>query len=415
MNANRRNPHDRRGSIYLIVLSSMSVALFTVTAGVLAARAHAARAAALADAQAASRSAESGLEAALASMKQGVAWRQTVAGPLSFTLPDGAATVALSDPVDGRLADDSAGVIELLATGTRGAARRLLKVRAAPNLLPHPVMSYGVLVSGAISFSNTHWWTRRPIHSNTSISTSGTNSINGPVCSVGAVSGSTFTPAATTGAAAVSLPVFADVASEYAAIGATGTMSGTGAVILQYALVSPSAPPWALSSNAAGVYVIDCAGRRLTIQDCRINATLICKNASAGVRITGTILWDPATPGYPCLLADGPISITASGDDLSESASGKNFNPVGSPYGGSADADTADVYPGEFRGLIWATGALSMSGAFASQAPLIIGGAATFSNVTGVTRGVTPASGPPALRASPEFFIDRTTWARQVD
>lgn len=415
MTSPRRNAHDRRGSIYLIVLSSMSVALFTVTAGVLAARAHAARAAALADAQAASRAAESGLEAALATMKQGVVWRQSVAAPFSFTFPDGAATVALSDPVDGRLADDSAGVVELLATGTSGSARRLFKVRAAPNLLPHRVMSYGVIVSGAITFTGTSWWTRRPIHSNTSISTTGTNSINGPVCSVGAVSGSTFSPAPTTGAAAVTLPAFADVVAEYAAAGSTGTMSGTGAVILQYALISPANPPWALSSNAAGVYVIDCAGRRLTLQDCRINATLICKNASAGVRITNTINWEPASPGYPCLLADGPISITGGGDDLSETACGKNFNPLGAPYNGSADADTTDTYPGEFRGLIWATGALSMSGGFASQAPLIIGGAATISNAVGVTRGVTPASGPPGLRASPEFFIDRTTWARQVD
>lgn len=411
----RRSPRARRGSVYLIVLSSMSVALFTVTAGVLAARAHAARASALADAQAASRAAESGLEAVLASMKQTIAWRQTVSGPFSFTLPDGAVAVALSDPVDGRLADDSAGVVELLATGTKNNARRLIKVRATPNLLPHNVMSYGLLVSGAVTFTTSSWWSRLPIHSNTSIGTSGTCSITGTMTAVGAVPSSGITPAATSGAAAVTLPVYADVLSEYAAIGSTGTMSGTGAVSLQYALISPVSPPWALSANTAGVYVIDCAGRRLTIQDCRINGTLICKNATGGVRITGTVLWDPAVAGYPCLLTDGAISITTTGDDLSEATASKNFNPIGAAYNGSADADTADVYPSEFRGLIWAGGALTMSGAFASQGPLIIGGTATITNTTGVTRGVTPTSGPPALRASPDFSIDRTTWARQVD
>ena len=45
--------------------------------------------------------------------------------------------------------------------------------------------------------------------------------------------------------------------------------------------------PWALSPNASGVYVIDLQGRRLTLDTCRVYGTLVLKNASGGVRVTG--------------------------------------------------------------------------------------------------------------------------------
>jgi hypothetical protein len=179
--------------------------------------------------------------------------------------------------------------------------------------------------------------------------------------------------------------------------------------------VGPLNPPWLLSSNSAGVYVIDCQGRRLTISDSRINGTFILKNATAGVRVTSSVIWDPVTPGYPALIVEGTLSITMDGADLSEATVSKSLNPATMPFEGSADSDTVDRYPSEFRGLIFSSGNMTISGSLATTAPIFSNGTITTSSLTAVSRAVKPVNGPPGFRGLPRFFVDRESLARTVD
>jgi hypothetical protein len=163
------------------------------------------------------------------------------------------------------------------------------------------------------------------------------------------------------------------------------------------------------------VYVIDCGGKRLTISNARVHATLVLINNTLGVRLTSNVIIDPSTPGYPAVITDGDLTITISGSDLSEAAQNVNFNPVGAAFEGSADSDTTDVYACEIRGMIYAAGNVTMSGAFSQTGPLIVGGTLTANSHTLIHRGVTPAVPPPGFTTGGSLVVDRSTWKREMD
>ena len=160
---------------------------------------------------------------------------------------------------------------------------------------------------------------------------------------------------------------------------------------------------------------MDCGGKRLTLTDCRINGTLVLKNATAGVRVTSSVMWDPAVPGYPALIVDGVLTITVTGGDLSEATLNMNYNPIGASYDGSADSDKTDVYACEIRGLVYASGNVTMSGAVSFAGPLLVGGTYTTNGEVAMMRGVTPLVGPPGFRRASSMLVDRSTWTRVVE
>lgn len=396
--------------------ATMSVGMLVVSAGLLAARVHAGRATALADADRATRLAEAGIGAAIKKIETTSAWRSGATDPFeSIPFGDDKVKVRLTDPIDSNMTDDATEMVEIRSEATVGGARRVVRVRVTPVIQPDAAMSYAILAQGAISFTGTSLlWAELPIHSNTSVSTT-SSTVEATVTAVGTVTGSGYTPAGTGGAAAITMPVLASVIAEYEAIGSSGILAGSGAQTWSKVLISPANAPGTLSTNASGVYVMDCGGKRLTIADCRINGTLVLKNASAGVRLTYSFMWDPVIPGYPALIVDGPLTITIDGSDLSEPTKNFNYNPIGAAYKGSADSDETDVYACEIRGLVYASGNVTMSGAVSLTGPLIVGGKLTTNGVTAVLRGVVPSSGPPGFCKTSTLLVDRSTWTRVVD
>ncbi|MEX0613377.1 MAG: carbohydrate binding domain-containing protein [Pirellulales bacterium] len=120
-------------------------------------------------------------------------------------------------------------------------------------------------------------------------------------------------------------------------------------------------------TNAQGLYWIDCAGNRLTIEASRIYGTLLVVNPGANSGVgSGPICWTPSLPGYPALLvtADNPananFAINASNRALNEADNAVNFNPPGVPYEFNSSLSVAtptdsvanDIYPSEIRGLV---------------------------------------------------------------
>lgn len=140
------------------------------------------------------------------------------------------------------------------------------------------------------------------------------------------------------------------------------TSAPTGKAIYR-TLVTNSTNPFSVTSNTNGVYVLDCGGADVTISDCMIVGTLVLKNTGT-VRVgNGPIQWRPAKPGMPALVVDGDIVLAYSRFGLTERELGANFNSSGSPdENGSTDTSMNDTYLPEIRGLIYASGDITLAG-----------------------------------------------------
>lgn len=141
---------------------------------------------------------------------------------------------------------------------------------------------------------------------------------------------------------------------------------------LQRTVLSPQSNPYGSgTTNAEGIYIIDCLGKTLVIEDCRIVGTLLLINAASNSVVQGSVHWTPAIENYPALLTDKPITIKTAAAGLSESSINQNFNPPLTPYPyptGSEDDDVTDAYPSIIRGLIYSKDNLVFS-----EAPTIDG------------------------------------------
>lgn len=139
-------------------------------------------------------------------------------------------------------------------------------------------------------------------------------------------------------------------------------------------VVSSSTNPFSVSSNANGIYVLDCGGNDVTISDCMIVGTLILKNTGT-VRVgSGPIQWRPAKPGMPALVVDGDLVLSFSRFGLTERELNVNFNPTNSPdENGSTDSSTNDTYLPEIRGLVYASGDVTLAGDLRINGTVIAG------------------------------------------
>lgn len=407
-------PRSRRGSVYLVVLATMSVALLAVSAGMLVTRIHASRSSALADAAQATRNAQAGVQAALVVMNRDTAWRSAAPDPfVSMSSGSDKFTVTIADPGDANLADSAEDTVEITAAGIVGSARRVYSVRVTPSSTPHPCLSYAILSQKTVSFGTSNLWAFLPIHSNENFSAT-SSTINATATAGGTITGG-FSPAGVGGQPVVTLPTIASVVAAYTAIGSSGPLGGIGPQTIGQVVIGPNNPPLGLSANAHGVYVIDSQNKRLTIQNARVHGTLIVINNTAGLRLTSSVIIDPSTPGYPALITDGDLTITINGSDLSEANQNVNFNPVGASFEGSADSDRTDVYACEIRGLIYAAGNITMNGAMSHTGVLMSGGSITTNSHTYIHRGVAPTAAPPGFTIGGGLIVDRSTWRREMD
>jgi hypothetical protein len=125
-------------------------------------------------------------------------------------------------------------------------------------------------------------------------------------------------------------------------------------------VLSPSLNPFGVTTNAEGIYWINCNGNKIVIERSRIVGTLLLVNPGAGSCVAdGPINWSPAVAGYPALLvdADNPVdadfSLNATNRALSEKENAVNYNPAGAAHEDfGQDSDTNDIYRSAIRGLI---------------------------------------------------------------
>jgi Tfp pilus assembly protein PilX len=144
----------------------------------------------------------------------------------------------------------------------------------------------------------------------------------------------------------------------------TDTSLPANAYVMDRVLLSPTSNPYG-STNAQGIYILNCQNQNVTIGPCRIVGTLVLLNAGSNTTIQGPIIWEPAVPGYPAFLTASPLTISVNSSvGLSEATLGVNFNPPGTPYpfvGGNTNATASDGYPSIINGLIYCGGDLTVS------------------------------------------------------
>jgi Tfp pilus assembly protein PilX len=140
-------------------------------------------------------------------------------------------------------------------------------------------------------------------------------------------------------------------------------------------LLSPAVNPFGSGqTNPNGIYVINCAGRKVIIANSRIAGTLVILGAGSGSIIQGSVSWEPAVANYPALLTDGSIPVALSATPLSETTLDVNFNPAGSPYpyvGGLYNTAKTDAYPSLIKGLIYSQDNLPMQNQTAVEGTVV--------------------------------------------
>jgi hypothetical protein len=143
-----------------------------------------------------------------------------------------------------------------------------------------------------------------------------------------------------------------------------------GSYVMEGKLLSPTSNPYG-SPNANGIYILNCSGKQVVINNCRIIGTLVMMNPGNNCTIKGSTVMEAAAANFPALLVnstngDNGITISLSSSALSEANMGVNFNPTGNPYpyqagtGTNVNATTTDTYTSGITGLVYSVSDLTI-------------------------------------------------------
>lgn len=390
------NYNSKRGSVYLVVLSTTVLVTSIALLGVESQR-NSARVVDLAVATNRARSlSQSAFEIALQEISDTSGWRtKFTSGSSVVDLAEGndRSRVILTDPVDNDLSDDAWEAVTLKSTGTSGDATQSFSVRLAPKPVADAALSYGIFAGGGIEFNSVTFSSNRAIYATGNVTANSSSVISG-VGSAGTISGSTFS-----GSVRANLPVEApcniSAIRLWQSLATPIRISDISSRQMRNIALGPGLNPYGSKiANAQGVYVIDCEGNSLTITNCRVVGTLIITNCSS-LRFTGSVSIQAPSAAQPTLLVDGSAEIMTSNTDLNELTSLVNFNPAGVPNGNSTDIDVLDTYPSRINGLVYVSGTLVLGGTSRLIGVVAVGGDVKISSNVGISYTAAFATDPP--------------------
>jgi hypothetical protein len=372
----RRRPP--RGSVYVAVLGVSLILAMVALASLHLERVNL-RAAAGRDAIGRAQiAATSGAEFAFARIKADPSWRTTFTHNLevplnSWTaLGDAKFKFALID-ADGSLSDDKNDAVTIRASGVAGDATCVATVQIEPGR-PGLTSLDGPLHAGIdlIVENDSTLTCDQPVSSNDDITVaesggilggilggllgSSDSHLNGDAWAVDDISGDVSGTAYQNQTPPREMPDAAAVFDYYLNVGTRININSIPSRQINRVVLSAKSNPYG-PVNPQGIYVIDCQGQVLRVRDARIQGTLVLLSPGVTPIVERTIHWEPAAPNYPALMVRGNLRMSWDGGlVLSETAQTANFNPAGTPYLNSEDADMLDVYPGVIKGLVYVTG-----------------------------------------------------------
>lgn len=409
-------PASRRAGAYVLVLACSTLIAVVGLAGVLASgvqRGGVENQARLAEARVAAQSA---LEIALSTATNTPTWRAAISGGVAYAEKPTAlttCTVWAGDALDGDTTNSLLDPVELVAEGAVPGARQLVGVTISPVLAAADCLAHDVCAEGNIAFTKSYVLGEGSIHTNGNASAD-TSAVAANVRASGSVSGSSYLSGTRNGATKAGIPP-ASVVDEYAAMATPINIGSISGRTIELVVISPQSNPYGASRNSQGVYLIDCNNNDLTIRNCRILGTIVLKRAQR-VRIEGSVCWETFRHDRPALLVEGPIEYYGAAVDVSEPALGINFNPAGTPYGGSADTDKTDFYPSMVTGTVFATGnVLLKTSDWTIEGHLVSRGSVTIDGSNLRVRKNYAEKLMPGFTSGTSFSISSGTWNRVTD
>jgi hypothetical protein len=407
----------RRGTAYLIVLGAAVIVTLLGLSALTGVRIQRRSTLALADVTEARLYARSAIELGLLTINSAPTWR--TAQPhgrwiTGRTLGRGTFDLDAVDP-DGNLSDDPNDPIVLTGTGHVGLACQKISVQLVPEPPPGLDCLASAVHAGTWAYVQGALPVTGPVSCNADVSNGGTITAN--VAAVGAVDNwGIITGTVEEGATARAMPA-ATVLDYYLANGTTINYSSIPGGQIDKVLISPASNPYGGGTNAQGIYVVNCNNKELVIKNCRIVGTLVIRKAGDGTRVEDSVYWTPAVENYPAVLVDGPISLNIGTTALSESNTGTNFNPAGTPYLGVSDTDKADTYPSKLKGLIYVSSWCDVYGAVRLEGVLVVAGDLWIPGTLEVTFSSLYRNNPPPgfERTNRPMVVDPGTWKPVVN
>jgi hypothetical protein len=299
---------------------------------------------------------QAALEIGRLAIRADSSWRtRFTSGTWSNALPFGRGTLAwrVVDEVDSDLANNATDPVRLYGKATVGASVRVTSVVLVPTKTPLPALGMAIHTEGQLHLRAGQSLTVTSAIASTNTQLRNDGTITGNVEALTSNSGGTVTGTTTLG---VSPKAFPD-SSVITLYTNRGTVINPGTSIDKRVL-SPASNPWG-TPDPNGVYVINSAAD-VTIQNSRIVGTLVINCPGKKVTIQNQVLMQAGRPDFPVLIVNGNavLNYNSSGVFLSEASLATNFNPTGTPYLGSVDSDQSDQYPSEIQGLVHITGTL---------------------------------------------------------
>lgn len=411
---------SRRGSIYIIVMFTTLIVVAMCLTGLDVQRAGARGGLVQRQAEVARSAARAGVELALQRTVAVPAWR-TLAPSWTgtYTLDGASVTVTMTDPLDGTLSDDDSESVLVESYAVIGHARYRLQVTLDTFYPPLPSLRNALHSGGALSWNTAVFFATRTAGTNAA-ATATSSWITAPVEAVTSATGSVYRQATTAPAASRTLPGGSIPAyyTNNATVIPTGVLSLLGIILggrkSSNFLLSAGDNPMG-AENAQGLYILDLGGQNLELSDFRAQGTFILKNAGT-VTLKGAVNWSPATPGFPALIVQGDLNIAVGSAPLSEAACDVNFNPAHTPYKGVSNSNKTDTFPSEINGLVFCTGALTISGQASIRGAVLARGATSVTgSATIVYDTVYETAAPPGFRDSPVMIVRKGSWTRIVD
>ncbi|HBE68458.1 MAG TPA: hypothetical protein DDW52_09960 [Planctomycetaceae bacterium] len=361
--ARTNNLHKRAGTVYIAVLGTSLIVAMLSLAVMHGVRINLRRASSVPDRERAQLLAEAAIEHAVATLQNESSWRSTYLSGVSYptgsiAMNGGSFSWKLIDG-DGNLNDDTSDCVALEGTGIYGRATHTAQVTLQPTDAGLSALEAAFHCAGNIDLGLTvDMQVETFVSSNANIAANGFGeSVVGSAEAAGAINGN-ITGSETPGIAPRQMPG-ATVFDYYKHVGTyidLALLAQGNRYQLDDAVLSPNNNPWG-PTNPEGVYVIDCQGEEIHVEELRVLGTLCLLNPGPDSRLEKSLFFEPAISNFPSLLVEGSIEVRFDSDkELDEKS--VNFNPIGSPYAGVEDNDTSDEYPCEIRGLVYVSGTL---------------------------------------------------------
>lgn len=426
-NSGRTRFPSRRGGVYAAILG-VSLVVFAVSLGAIAAvRAQARAANDAGHAAQARRLAASGVELARLIIAQNPNWRSDRPSGKWVTgqpLGAGTFTVEVVSPM-GDLDRSETDPVVVTATGAVGDAVQKLRVELEAKVTQATALQSAIAAASTITLNSGSTMSAPGLWLSTNAGITATSAtINADAEAVLTCAGSTYNGRLCNGAPARVFPstdAFAYYLREGTAIPVGSLPLNTGIRYLQRVLLSPGSNPYG-AANPEGIYIIDCNNENLIIQNLRVVGTLVILNPGAASTLQGSVNFEPAVAGLPCIMVRGVLAMRPVSTLLAENASPTvNFNPSHTPYPylttpNSSNTNMTDTYPSQISGLVYITGNVILANAPVVDR-LIVGGTLTVN-----ANAVVTASGrtdhftnPPPGFSTVEMNVREGSWARVAD